>query len=76
MNKYKDGMNMKSLKPIYQISDSNTHYWHGLEEDLIFGKSFNKNSTEWYLVEFPNFRYLGFSHIHEGDLLVRYHGEA
>jgi hypothetical protein len=41
----------------------------GFEKDLLFGKSDDDNTTEWWLISSGNFHYLGESYTSENDLL-------
>lgn len=69
---YIDGLDMKKLKHILEISCYNHNYYVGDNQDLLFGLSDDDNTTEWWLVTGYHACYLGESHTSEGDKLHRY----
>ncbi len=67
---YTEGMNMLLFKHIKKISYYNHNYYIGLKGDLLFAKSDDDNTTEWYLIRGNNQPYyLGCSYVTGGDLL-------
>jgi hypothetical protein len=75
MKKYKNGLDMGEFDHIGIISQYNRNYHVGIDRDLLFAKSDDDNTTEWYLVSGKQFLYLGESYCDEGDLLHRYESE-
>lgn len=71
MDKYEDGLDMKQFVHIPQISCYNHNYYVGFGTDLLFGKSDDDSTTEWWLINGHNSIYLGESNI-DDDILHRY----
>lgn len=63
---------MNQFKHIPEISCYNNNYYIGNDKDLLFGKSDDDNTTEWWLIEGDYKHYLGESYCSEGDKLYRY----
>jgi hypothetical protein len=72
MNKYTNGLQMEQFKHIEQISSYNNNYFIGFDKDLLFAKSDDDNTTEWYLVKNKSFQYLGDSYEGENNILHLY----
>ena len=72
MEKYVDGLPMNQFKHIVEISHYCNNYCIGFEKDLLFGKSDDDNTTEWWLVSGGDFCYLGESYTSENELLHRF----
>lgn len=70
--KYSEGLQMNLFKHISEISSYNNNYYIGLDKDLLFGKSDDDNTTEWFLVLNKEFIYLGESYNSENDVLHIY----
>jgi hypothetical protein len=71
IEKYKNGMNMDDLKLVAEVSHYNFNYYIGLGSDLLFAKSDDENTTEWYLLSGTNNYFIGHSFTDQGDLLER-----
>ena len=67
--KYTEGLQMNQFKNIKEISRYNYNYYIGFEKDLLFGKSDDDNTTEWWIIANGNFHYLGESYCSEDELL-------
>jgi hypothetical protein len=63
---------MEQFKQIADISHYNYNYYVGFDKDLLFGKSDDDNTTEWWLISSGAFLYLGESYCSENELLHRY----
>lgn len=69
-NKYKEGTDMKQFKHLPEISWYNWNYYLGIDRDLLFGKSDDDNTTEWYLIRGNNQPfYLGVSYVSDNEKL-------
>lgn len=68
---YTKGMKMNFIR-IDEISHYNYNYYLGFDKDLLFSKSDDDNTTEWWLVSDGEFKYLGESYTSEGDKLHVY----
>lgn len=68
---YKEGINMEQFHHIKEISFYNHNYYIGFGTDLLFGKSDDDMTTEWWLVNGNTSIYLGESHA-EDEVLHRY----
>ena len=67
---YYSGMDMEQFKRIKEISHYNFNYYIGLGSDLLFAKSDDDNTTEWYLISGSNEPvYLGVSYVTGGEKL-------
>jgi hypothetical protein len=71
-SKYTEGLQMDQFKKIEEISRYNYNYYVGFEKDLLFGKSDDDNTTEWWIISNGNFYYLGESYANEDELLHLY----
>jgi len=67
--KYTEGLQMEQFKSIEEISHYNHNYYIGFDKDLLFGKSDDDDTTEWWIVFNGQFHYLGESYITENDTL-------
>lgn len=63
---------MNKFKYLEEISHYNHNYYVGLDKDLLFGKSDDENTTDWWLVKNEQFIYLGQSYTSENDVLHRF----
>lgn len=68
--KYTQGLDMEQFDHIPQISVYNNNYYKGFDADLLFGKSDDDATTEWYLVENNDFKYLGESYVFDETLYL------
>lgn len=69
MKKYIQGMNMKNLKHIPEISHYNYNYYVGIDKDLLLAVSDDDNITEWFLSQHERFDKIGESYTSEGEKL-------
>lgn len=69
--KYKDGLDMEQFEHIPRISCYNHNYYIGFGGDLLFAKSDDDSTTEWWLVHGSNSTYLGESHVND-EILHRH----
>ncbi|MCC7514594.1 MAG: hypothetical protein IT212_07860 [Bacteroidia bacterium] len=67
--KYTEGLQMEQFKVINEISHYNHNYYVGFDKDLLFAKSDDDDTTEWWLVSNGNFHYLGESYCSDNDML-------
>jgi len=72
MEKYINGLDMDQFKHIKEISVYNHNYYIGLDNDLLFGKSDDDNTTEWWVISGVNSNYLGESYCSLDEKLHRY----
>ena len=72
IEKYTEGLDMEAFKIIKEISHYNHNYHFGIGSDLLFAKSDDDNTTEWWLIKGENSHYLGESHLSAGDKLRIY----
>ena len=72
LKKYTDGLKMDQFKRIDEISHYNFNYFIGFDKNLLFGKSDDDNTTEWWLISGDNTYYIGESYYSDGDKLNRY----
>lgn len=72
-DKYINGLRMEQFKHLPEISHYNHNYYVGFENDLLFGKSDDDKTTEWWLI-FGDYQpiYLGESYCNEYELLHVY----
>jgi len=70
---YTEGLDMKQFKHIPSISVYNQNYYNGFNKDLLFASSDDDDTTEWFLVEYTEFRYLGNSYTSQNDILNLIH---
>jgi len=72
-DKYINGLEMEQFKHLPEISHYNYNYYVGFENDLLFGKSDDDNTTEWWLIvgDYEPI-YLGESYCNENELLHVY----
>lgn len=70
-DKYVEGTNMEGFQHIKEISHYNWNYYVGFGSDLLFGKSDDDNTTEWYLIRGnePHF-FIGLSFVTNREKLV------
>jgi hypothetical protein len=67
---YKEGTDMDKFTRIIEISSYNYNYYVGFGSDLLFAKSDDDNTTEWYLIRGSNIPfYLGVSYVSENEKL-------
>lgn len=69
---YTNGLDMNQFKHIAEISCYNHNYYIGNNKDLLFGKSDDDNTTEWFVIIGEYSYYLGESYTNDGDRLYRY----
>lgn len=69
MKKYINGLDMKQFKCLEDISFYNNNYYVGFNRELLYAKSDDDDTTEWYLVLNNNFYELGYSLTSEGNKL-------
>ena len=69
--KYKDGISMRDFKRIPEISHYNSNYYIGVDSDLLYAKSDDDNTTEWFVAYGDQFIYFGYSLVSENDKLIR-----
>lgn len=69
--KYKDGMDMRQFKCLHDISFYNNNYYVGFDKDLLFGKSDDDDTTEWFIVTPYGSTLLGYSLTSNKDLLEK-----
>jgi len=69
---YNDGLDMEKFKNIESISYYCHNYHVGFGQDLLYGKSDDDNTTEWWIVKNETFYYLGESYVSNHDFLHRY----
>lgn len=72
---YKNGLDTKQFKHIPEISVYNNNYYIGFNNDLLFAKSDDDNTTEWFIVENEEFYYLGESYVNDGEILNRFENQ-
>ena len=70
--KYSTGLQMQQFKRIDEISHYNFNYYIGLDGDLLFCKSDDDNTSEWWVVVGDRSIYLGETHCDDGEQLQRY----
>lgn len=71
-HKYEEGLEMGQFKRINEISHYNYNYYVGFDFDLLFGKSDDDDTTDWYVVSNRQFVYLGQSYVSDCDKLHHY----
>ncbi len=72
-DKYVNGLKMENFTHIKGVGHYNNNYHIGFDGDLLFAKSDDDNTTDWYLViPIGQTVYLGQSKTSEGDLLEVY----
>lgn len=71
-SEYYEGMPMGDLLRIGEISFYNHNYYIGPHKNLLFARSDDDNTTEWYLVTNRQFVFLGETLTSEGHILHRY----
>jgi hypothetical protein len=72
LEKYTEGLEMEQFKGIDDISHYNFNYYIGLNNDLLFCKSDDDNTSEWWVISGENSYYLGESYCSDGEKLNRY----
>ncbi len=70
--KYTDGLCMEDFKVIREISRYNYNYYVGYDEDLLFSRSDDDNTTSWWLIRGESSFYIGESYTSQGEKLQRY----
>ena len=71
LDRYEDGMDMGALKIIPEISVYNFNYFLGHGKDLLFARSDDDNTTEWFLISGEDSYFIGNSYTSDGDILER-----
>lgn len=71
LEKYFDGMKMRELRRIDEISHYNFNYFIGIGSDLLFASSNDDDITEWYLIIGKDSYFIGNSYTSSGDILER-----
>ena len=71
--KYTEGLKMNQFKRIEEISHYNYNYYVGFEKDLLFAKSDDDCTTDWWLILSGQSHYLGESYSSENELLHSYY---
>ena len=66
---YKDGMDMKTLQHLPEVSVYNYNYYVGLNKEILLGKSDDDNTTEWSIISEYNKKLLGYSYTSRGEKL-------
>lgn len=69
---YVNGTLMNKFKHLEEISHYNHNYYVGNDKDLLFGKSDDDNTTDWWLIKNEQFIYLGQSYTSGNDVLHRF----
>jgi hypothetical protein len=70
-DKYINGLSTSNFIHIPEPSRYNSNYYIGLDKDLLYAKSDDDNTTEWWLIIGATSFFLGESYVHEDDLLHR-----
>lgn len=71
-NDYPSGLDMNQFQRVELISCYNNNYYKGIKNgDVLFGKSDDYETTEWYLIRNKEMIYLGESYA-ENEKLHRY----
>jgi len=70
--KYQNGLQMMQFQRLGLISVYNSNYYVGFDNDLLYAKSDDDNTTEWWLVYNREFIYLGESYTSQNEILTRY----
>lgn len=71
--KYINGLDMEQFKHLPEISHYSSNYYLGFDKNLLYGKSDDDNTTEWWLMDGNNEPiYLGESYCSENELLHVY----
>ena len=70
--KYQSGLQMMQFQRLDLISVYNSNYYVGFDNDLLYAKSDDDNTTEWWLVKNLEFIYLGESYTSKNEVLNRY----
>ena len=69
---YPNGLDMEQFEHVELISCYNNNYYKGIKRgDVLFGKSDDDRTTEWYLIRNLQIFYLGESYV-ENEKLHRY----
>ena len=66
---YTEKTDMKQFKNISDVSFYNWNYYVGFNKDILFGKSDDDNTTEWWIIAGASSKHLGYSLTSEGDIL-------
>jgi len=68
--KYEEGLDMNQFNRVDEISHYNHNYYIGLSPfDLLFEKSDDDDTSEWYLIKGKDTIFLGESYCSDGDKL-------
>ena len=70
--KYQNGLLMMQFQRLDLISVYNSNYYVGFDNDLLYAKSDDDNTTEWWLVANLEFIYLGESYTSKNEVLNCY----
>jgi len=71
-NDYPSGLDMEQFEHVELISCYNNNFYKGIKNgDVLFGKSDDDRTTEWYLIRNCEMSYLGESYV-ENEKLNRY----
>lgn len=65
-DKYTEGFSFTYVHHMPEVSSYN-HNFYTNNKDLLFAKSDDDNTTEWYLVTGKDYGYLGYSYTYESD---------
>ena len=69
-DKYINGLEMEQFTHLPEISHYNSNYYKGFEKDLLYGKSDDDNTTEWWLIVGSSEpKYIGESYYNENEML-------
>jgi len=66
---YTEGIPMDQFTLLKEVSVYNHNYYNGYNWDLLFAKSDDDNTTEWYLINGETCAYIGYSLASEGEIL-------
>lgn len=67
---------MGQFQHIKEISSYNSNYYIGFDKGLLFAKSDDDNTTQWWLISNGKFVYLGESYASENELLYPNNSEG
>jgi len=67
---YKEGIDMEQFFHLRRISCYNHNYYVGFGTDLLFAKSDDDNTTEWWLINGNTSTYLGESYVNDETLHI------
>ena len=72
VGKYVEGTRMSQFHRINEISLYNFNYYIGFDSDLLFCKSDDDNTSEWWVINGNEAHYLGESYFDDDELLNIY----